>query len=89
MHLEMPASRTEAQALARAEMLQRGRRFVVGRGMTSGTPKLKVGAEVELSDVGAWFSGRWNVCAVRHYFDFSQGLRTHFVAERVDMGRSA
>ncbi|WP_437656651.1 phage late control D family protein [Sorangium sp. So ce1182] len=89
LHLEAPATRSEARALARAEMRRRGRRFLVGRGTTSGTPKLKVGSEVELLDVGGWFSGRWSVCAVRHTFDLLQGLRTHFEAERVDRGRSS
>jgi uncharacterized protein len=87
LHQEMPATREEALALARAEMLRRGRRFLFGRGTTSGTPKMHVGSEVDLLDLGDWFSGRWHVCSVRHIFTLGEGLRTHFAAERVDIGR--
>ncbi|XXY52632.1 hypothetical protein WME91_16000 [Sorangium sp. So ce269] len=89
LHLEAPATAAEARAIARAVALQRARRFLVGRGTTDGTPALAVGAEVELLDVGDLFSGRWNVCAVRHTWNLVDGLRTHFRVERVDLGGSA
>lgn len=89
LHLETPATTAEAQALAKSMMLRRGRRFLFGRGVTDGTPALKVGSKVELVDIGAWFSGTWSVCSVRHTFTLVEGLRTYFSAERVDIGRSA
>ncbi|HZI15779.1 MAG TPA: hypothetical protein VE153_35765 [Myxococcus sp.] len=86
LHLEAPATEEEARALAEAQLKRRGRRFLFGRGVTDGTPRLTVGATVELLDLGDWFSGNWNVCTVRHTFDLKDGLRTFFSAERVDLG---
>lgn len=85
-HLEAPASGEEARALATAMMRQRARRFLTATGMTSGTPKLRVGSRIDVADAGPMFSGRWTVAAVRHRFDAVRGLRTYFVAERTDLG---
>lgn len=86
LHLESPATTDEARAIAKSIALARARRFLVGRGTTDGTPTLAVGGEVELLDVGDLFSGRWSVTAVRHTWDLTNGLRTHFRAERVGLG---
>ena len=84
--LEMPSTTDEAQGIADAMARRRARRFVCGEGMTMGTPALQVGHQVELQDLGPWFSGRYHVAAIRHCFDLAEGLRTHFTAERVDLG---
>ncbi len=89
LHLESPATTTEARAIAKSIALARARRFLVGRGTTDGTPTLAVGGEVEILDVGDLFSGRWNVTSVRHVWDLTSGLRTHFRAERVNLGGSS
>lgn len=86
LHLEVPATAQEARRVARSIALRRARRFLTGKGVTDGTPGLKVGAEVELLDLGELFSGRWTVSAVRHTWSLGDGLRTHFRAERVDLG---
>lgn len=86
VHMEVPATTAEARALATSLALRRGRRFLVGKGVTDGTPALAVGKEVELSDVGELFGGRWHVVAVRHTWSITDGLRTHFRGERVDLG---
>jgi phage protein D len=88
LHLEMPATSDEAQALAKASMAARARRFVRGRGVTRGTPTLRVGAQVDLVDLGPWFSGVYRITAVRHTFDQAEGYRTHFEAARAALGGS-
>ncbi len=86
LHLEAPATADEARGLAEAAMRRRARRFVCGRGVTSGTPKMRVGARVDIVDVGPWFSGVYYVAEVRHSFDQKSGFRTHFLAERAELG---
>lgn len=89
VYLEAPATTGEARSTAKSLALARGRRFLTGKGTTDGTPSLAVGKEVELLDIGDLFSGRWSVCAVRHTWNQGEGLRTHFRAERVDLGGRA
>lgn len=86
LHLEAPVTSEEAAALARSLMRRRMRRFVCGRGVTSGTPRMHVGSKVDLVDLGDWFAGVYHVAQVRHTFDQVDGLRTHFRAERADLG---
>lgn len=88
-HDEMPVTSEEAVQLARALMKARARRFVVARGTTDGTPTLRVASRVHLTDLGPWFDGIYHVCNVRHVWDQTEGYRTHFVAERPDLGRPA
>lgn len=88
LHLEAPTTREEAAELAKSIARRRARRFVCGRGVTDGTPALHVGAKVELTDLGPWFSGDYHVTAVCHTYDQRVGLRTRFVAERAGLGRS-
>jgi phage protein D len=79
----VPVADDEASAYARAEMLQRARRFVVVRGTTSGTPELVIGSRVTLARCGKPFDGDgYYVCQVRHTYDLIRGHRTQFVAER-------
>ncbi len=86
LHLEAPATSEEAKKLAESTLLARGRRFVFGRGVTDGTPSLSAPGTLILEDIGDWFSGRYHVTSVRHTFDTQEGYRTHFAAERVDIG---
>ena len=60
--------------------------FAPSFGTTSGTPGLRVGGQIDVADVGPYFSGRYTVVALRHCFDQSLGLRSHFSAERTDLG---
>jgi hypothetical protein len=77
----------EDAGLARSPARKPSRRYLVGEGTTEGTPGLAVGAEVEVLDMGGWFSGRWSVCTVRHTWSLVQGFQTHFRAERLDLER--
>ena len=80
----------EASAWAKAEMLQRGRRFVTVQGMTRGTPDMTVGSRLTLSLVGTPFEGDgYYVTRVRHTFENVHGLRTHFEAERATLNEVA
>jgi phage protein D len=71
----------DTQVVARA-----GRRFVRGRGVTLGTPSLRVGSRLDLVDLGPWFRGIYLVTAVTHAFDQVNGYRTHFEAQRAQIG---
>jgi phage protein D len=57
--------------------------------MANGNPNLRVGARVELVDIGALFSGVYQITSVRHAFDMSYGYRTHFEASRAELGVSS
>ncbi|MFI9386611.1 phage late control D family protein [Kutzneria sp. NPDC052558] len=83
---EAALTSAEAGAWAKAEMLQRGRRFVTVQGMTRGTPDMIVGSRLTLSLVGRPFEGGgYYVTRVKHVFENVHGLRTHFEAERATL----
>jgi phage protein D len=82
LHLDGPSTTDEARSLAEGRMKHRARHFVTGRGVTRGTPAMRVGGRVELLDLGPWFSGVWEVTAVRHCFNQASGYRTEFEACR-------
>jgi phage protein D len=80
----------EANAWARAEMLRRGRSFVIMTGTTNGTPDLMVGSRLALQLVGEPFEGRgYYVTSMRHTFDLTRGFRTRFEAERATLNEVA
>jgi phage protein D len=85
----LPVSDAEARALAEACYSRVARRFVVGEGVAEGDARLRVGAVVELADVGPLFSGEYVIARVRHTFDTIHGYRTAFTAERPAVGRAA
>jgi len=82
----VPLSNDEAQAMADARYQERARRFLAGSGIADGTPAMRVGTVVELSEVGELFNGRYIVTAVRHTFDRINGYRTTFEVERPGIG---
>jgi phage protein D len=86
---ELPANEDEARALAEAHYARAARRFVVGNGVAEGDARLKVGAEVELKELGPLFEGKYYVTRVRHTFDTAEGFRTGFTVERPALGRPA
>jgi phage protein D len=85
LHLEAPVSAEEARLRAESRLRQRSRRFVRGRGVTSGTPSMRVGSRLDLVDLGPWFRGLFLVTAVSHRFDQASGYRTHFEAQRAQL----
>jgi len=85
VHLS-PANVQEAKALAESYYRRAARRFVTGRGLAEGDARIRVGAKVELSGLGAMFDGQYDVVEVRHLFDGVQGYRTEFRVERPWLG---
>jgi len=83
----VPGSTSEAQAIAESHFKHSARRFVVGRGVAETQAGLRVGAVVNLKNLGPLFSGNYYVVEVRHRFDSAKGLRTEFTAERAGLGR--
>jgi phage protein D len=86
---DLPLNEDEARALAEAHYARAARRFVVGNGIAEGDARLRVGAELELKQVGPLFEGKYFVTRVRHVFDPLQGFRTAFSVERPALGRAA
>ena len=85
----VPLNSSEAQSLAEAYFKLTARRFVVGHGLADTDPKLRVGAQVNIQNVGPLFSGKYYLTEVRQLFDLAQGLRTEFTAERPGIGRAS
>ncbi|HWW77620.1 MAG TPA: hypothetical protein VNZ44_19610 [Pyrinomonadaceae bacterium] len=83
----VPLTAQEAQTEAESYFKQMARRFVVGRGVCEASPKMRVGAYVELDAVGKLFNGKYYLTEVRHLFDFARGIRTAFKVERPGLGR--
>jgi uncharacterized protein involved in type VI secretion and phage assembly len=54
-------------------------KFVEAEGAASGTPALKAGVTVKLSQIGARFSGTYFVTAATHTYDPEDGYITQFV----------
>jgi phage protein D len=87
---DVPLAGAEARAWSRAAMLARARRFVQAEGVTTGTPKLRPGARLNLERVGDVFSGEgYRVTRSLHRYDLAHGYRTLFSAERAGLGRAA
>jgi phage protein D len=84
----VPLGSEEAQAVAESYFKRCAREFVVGRGVAETQAKLRVGALLDLKNLGALFSGKYYVIESRHRFDCERGLRTEFIAERAGLGRA-
>jgi phage protein D len=84
----VPLNSQEAQAVAESFFKMSARRFLVGRGVAETTASLRVGAKVELKNLGPLFNGKYYVTEVSHLFDSVKGLRTEFRAERPGIGRA-
>lgn len=85
----VPLSGEEARLRAETLYKRIGRRFLVGHGVADTSARLRLGARVELGDLGGPFSGEYYVSAVTHLFDAETGLRTEFTAERAYLGGAA
>jgi uncharacterized protein len=83
----VPLTSRETQAEAEAYFKMSARRFVVGRGVAETSGKLRVGAYVDLNDLGPLFNGKYYLAEVKHVFDLSNGMRTEFVGERPGLGK--
>lgn len=84
----VPLNSQEAQAVAESFFKMSARRFLIGRGVAETTASLRVGANVELQNLGPLFEGKYYVTEVIHIFDGVKGLRTEFCAERPGIGQN-
>ena len=83
----VPLNHDEAQFEAETFFKMSARRFVVGRGVATTTPTLRVGTKIELAELGPLFNGKYYVVEVKHIFDMAKGLRTEFKSERLGIGK--
>ena len=83
----VPLVAEDAQNAAESFLKLLARQFVVGRGTAQPNAKLRVGAFVELENLGKLFDGKYYVAEVAHIFDNVQGFRTEFRAERSGIGQ--
>lgn len=84
----IPMSTAEASALANAHFRRLSRRFVRGQGVAEGDARIRVGATVNLDQLGPLFSGRYYTTEVKHVFDSKDGYRTYFSVERPGLGNA-
>jgi phage protein D len=82
----VPLSTAEARAVAEAEYQKKARRFVVGSGSADGNPQLRVGAILELSELGKMFDGDYYIVRTSHRIDLDRGYTTDFEVERAGVG---
>jgi phage protein D len=83
------SSRDEAEALAKAILMRRGRGFVRAGGETEGTAALKVGAKMTILGVGPIFEGTYVATQVTHRWDRVRAFHTGFTAERPAVGKES
>lgn len=83
----VPLTSAEARGIAEARYRERARRFVTGAGMADGDARIRVGAIVDLSQLGPLFDGEYYVVRVRHSYDGQYGFRTEFDVERPGLGQ--
>jgi len=83
----VPLTTQDAEAEAEAVFRMSARRFVTGRGISEPDPQMKVGAFVDLKNLGPLFSGHYYLTEVRQVFD-ARGIRTEFTAERPGIGQA-
>jgi len=84
----VPLTSQEAQGEAEAYFKMKARRFVVGHGVAETNSKLRVGAYVDLKELGPLFSGKYYLSEVKHVFDGKKGIRTEFTGERPGIGQT-
>jgi phage protein D len=74
-------SEAEGKVIATARMDRIAKRLLVARGRASGLPELRVGAQLEIHEVGDRFSGNYFVTSCEHVID-GHGYRTEFECQR-------
>jgi phage protein D len=82
----VPLSQQEAQSMAKARYRERARRFVKGKGVANGDPRIRVGATLNITGLGPIFDGKYYVTLARHAFDQRSGYRTSFETSRPGIG---
>jgi phage protein D len=84
----VPLSSAEAKTEAEAIFRQISRRFVTGTGIAQTVPELRVGAFLDVTNVGPLFDGKYYLSESQHLFDRTAGLRTKLTVERPGLGHN-
>lgn len=71
-------SQSEADQLANGWFKEMSLRYVVGDGVTIGSPELRAGTLIKIEGLGERFSGKYYVTATEHSYKPSRGYRTAF-----------
>jgi phage protein D len=77
-----PEDETEAQEMASGRLRSRARGFVELQAELAGDPRVRVGTQVHIGDLGHRLSGVFRVSDVRHSYNSLRGYRTAFRANR-------
>ena len=75
-------SQAEADQLAKGWFKEMSLRYVVGDGVTIGTPELRAGTLINIEGLGKRFSGRYYVTGTDHSYKPARGYRTAFSVRR-------
>ena len=78
----VPRTADEARQIAEASYRHMARGFVTGEGVCETDAKLKAGAKLDLTGLGALFDGTYRAIAVTHLYDPEHGARTEFRCNR-------
>jgi phage protein D len=85
----LPLTTQDAQSQAEAAYKAVARRFLTGRGVAQINAKIRVGAYLNLQQLGPLFSGKYYVSEVHQKFDSASGFRSEFTVERPGIGKAS
>jgi len=85
----VPLTAQDAQAQAESAYKAIARRFLTGHGVATTNAKIRVGALLDLQQLGPLFSGKYYVCESRQKFDSKDGFRSEFTVERPGIGKAS
>ena len=77
-------TQSEAEKWAAAAFRSRAKAFLSGEAVCNGDVELRVGREIELTDVSERLRGRFQIVHCSHRFDASQGFRSILKLNRAD-----
>lgn len=77
-------TQSEAEKWAAAAFRSRAKAFLSGDAVCNGDVELRVGREIELTDVSERLRGRYQIVHCSHRFDASQGFRSILKLNRAD-----
>jgi phage protein D len=85
----LPLTTQDAQAQAESAYKAIARRFLTGHGVATTNAKIRVGAYLDLQQLGPLFSGKYYVCQAHQKFDSAAGFRSEFTVERPGIGKAS
>lgn len=76
-------SQADADAVAKAILNEINSGFIEAEGEARGMPNLKAGMIIQLTKLGAKFSGKYKMTSVRHVYTARGAMMTHFTVEGI------